>query len=378
MRQGLWQRSRALCYSFAMPRVFNFYAGPATLPEPVLQQLQSDIADYQGSGLSLIETSHRSSEYDAVHGRAMSLIRELLQVPDSHEVLLLAGGATLQFAMVPMNLAPGGPEGPSQVDMTLSGSWARKAAADARTMATVRTLFDGGDSGYTTLPDAALLKPATDSAYLHITSNETIEGLQWKKFPRTQTPLVADMSSDILSRPIPVEEFGVIYAGAQKNLGPAGVTVVIVRRDLMDRVPDGVPAYLRYRTHAEKSSLYNTPPVFPIWALSLVLEWIVGEGGLGAVAERNRRKAAALYEAIDESDGYYRCPVDPSVRSDMNVVFRLPEESLEKRFVAAAAERGMIGLKGHRSVGGVRASIYNAMPESGVEKLVAFMRDFRN
>lgn len=358
--------------------MFNFYAGPATLPEPVLQQLQRDIADYQDSGLSLIETSHRSAEYDAVHGRAISLIRELLQVPESHDILLLAGGATLQFAMAPMNLAPSASGTPQTIDFTLSGSWARKAASDAGTMATIRTVFDGKDNGYTSLPDPASLALDAESAYVHLTSNETIEGLQWKQFPRCTAPLVADMSSDILSRPIPVSDFGLIYAGAQKNLGPAGVTVVIIRKDLMDRAPDSLPAYLSYRTHAGKNSLYNTPPVFPIWALSLVLEWIVGEGGIGVIAERNRRKAAALYAAIDESDGFYRCPVDPGYRSDMNVVFRLPDESQEKRFVAAAAENGMIGLKGHRSVGGIRASIYNAMPEAGVEKLIAFMRDFRS
>ncbi|MEX2443888.1 MAG: 3-phosphoserine/phosphohydroxythreonine transaminase [Alkalispirochaeta sp.] len=362
-----------------MARVYNFYAGPATLPLPVLEQIQKDFVDYQGAGLSLVETSHRSKEYDAVHARAMSLIRQLLQVPENYSILFLGGGATMQFGMIPMNLvSQPASGGTASIDMTLSGSWAKKALSDAKKFATVTTIFDGSDGSFTSLPAASSLRSTAGAAYFHITSNETIEGLQWKEFPRVEAPLVADMSSDIMSRPLPIEDFGLIYAGAQKNLGPAGVTVVIIRNDLLDRTPADVPAYLNYRTHAEKESLYNTPPVFSIWALSLVLEWILDQGGLGAVADRNRRKASALYEAIDGSSGYYRCPVDTAVRSDMNVVFRLPDEESEKRFIAGAAEAGMIGLKGHRSVGGVRASIYNAMPEEGVEKLVAYMRDFRS
>ncbi len=366
---------RGFCYAQSMSRVYNFYAGPATLPLPVLEQIQKDFVDYQGAGLSLVETSHRSKEYDAVHSRAMALIRQLLQVPENYSILFLGGGATMQFGMVPMNLAGAGA---STIDMTLSGSWAKKALSDAKKFADVNTVFDGSGASFTSLPTASSLRSTPGAAYFHITSNETIEGLQWKDFPQVEAPLVADMSSDIMSRPLPIEDFGLIYAGAQKNLGPAGVTVVIIRNDLLDRTPAKVPAYLAYSTHAEKDSLYNTPPVFSIWALSLVLEWIVDQGGLGAVADKNRRKAAALYEAIEGSSGYYRCPVDTAYRSDMNVVFRLPDEEAEKRFIAGAAEAGMIGLKGHRSVGGVRASIYNAMPEEGVEKLVAYMRDFRN
>ena len=369
----------AICYALLMARVYNFYAGPATLPLPVLEQIQQDFVDYQGAGLSLVETSHRSKEYAAVHSRAMALIRQLLQVPDNCSVLFLGGGATMQFGMIPMNLAaPDSTGAPVSIDMTLSGSWAKKALSDAKNYATVHTVFDGSEASFTSLPAASSLHSSPGAAYFHITSNETIEGLQWKEFPQVDAPVVADMSSDIMSRPLPIEDFGLIYAGAQKNLGPAGVTVVIIRNDLLDRTPVDVPAYLSYRTHAEKESLYNTPPVFSIWALSLVLEWIVDQGGLGAVADRNRRKAAALYEAIEGSAGYYRCPVDRAFRSDMNVVFRLPDEETEKRFIAGAAEAGMIGLKGHRSVGGVRASIYNAMPEEGVEKLVAYMRDFRS
>jgi phosphoserine aminotransferase len=362
-----------------MARIFNFYAGPATLPLPVLEQIQKEFVDYHGSGMSLVETSHRSKDYDEVHNRAESLIRELLQVPEGYSILFLGGGATLQFGMVPLNLVPATFGGPTAtIDMTLSGSWAKKAHSDAKKVAPVNVVFDGSADGFTSLPEAGAVQSTSGSAYLHITSNETIEGLQWKDFPTVDAPLVADMSSDIMSRPLPVEKFGLIYAGAQKNLGPAGVTLVIVRNDLLDRTPESVPAYLRYGIHADKHSLYNTPPVFPIWALSLVLEWIAAAGGLGAIAERNRRKAAALYGAIDGSDGFYRCPVDPRYRSEMNVVFRLPDEDQEKRFVAGAAEAGMVGLKGHRSVGGIRASIYNAMPEEGVEKLIAYMRDFRS
>jgi phosphoserine aminotransferase len=362
-----------------MARIFNFYAGPATLPLPVLEQIQKEFVDYHASGMSLVETSHRSKDYDEVHNRAESLIRELLQVPEGYSILFLGGGATLQFGMVPLNLVPDAAgDAVPPVDMTLSGSWAAKAYSDAKKIAPVNVVFDGSGDSFTSLPDVGTVHSSPGSAYLHITSNETIEGLQWKDFPTVEAPLVADMSSDIMSRPLPVERFGLIYAGAQKNLGPAGVTLVIVRNDLLDRTPPSVPAYLRYAIHADKHSLYNTPPVFPIWALALVLEWIVDAGGLGAIAERNRRKAAALYAAIDGSDGFYRCPVDPAYRSEMNVVFRLPDEEQEKRFVAGAAEAGMVGLKGHRSVGGIRASIYNAMPEEGVEKLIAYMRDFRS
>jgi len=356
-----------------MSRVFNFYAGPATLPLPVLERGARDFVDYRGSGLSLIETSHRSKDYDEVHSTAQKLIRELLGIPDGYSVLFLGGGATLQFGMIPMNLMSTGSS-----DIVLSGAWAKKALSDAKKIGTVNVVYDGSSSRFTTLPDPSAVASTPGSSYLHITSNETIDGVQWKEFPTTEAPLVADMSSDILSRPVPVDRFGVIYAGAQKNLGPAGVTIVIIRDDLLSRSPENLPVYLRYPVHAEKDSLYNTPPVFSIYMVKLVLEWILEQGGLAAIAERNRRKAAALYDAIDGSDGFYRCPVDEAYRSDMNVVFRLPDEDQEARFVAEAKERGMIGLKGHRSVGGIRASIYNAMPEEGVAALTQFMKEFRS
>lgn len=355
-----------------MARVYNFSAGPATLPQEALREAQENLVDYQGTGLSLIEMSHRGKEYAAVHARAGELIREIMGVPSGYAVLFLGGGATLQFGMVPVNLM--GPD--DTADYTKSGAWAKKAIADAAKIGTVNTVFDGSDSAFTTLPDPGSVTSSAGSRYLHITTNETIEGLQWKEFPATEAPLVADMSSDIMSRPVPVEQFGLIYAGAQKNLGPAGVTIVIVREELLERTPDWVPAYLSYGIHAKNDSLYNTPPVFPIYMVKLVLEWIQRQGGLDAIAKHNEEKASLLYDAIESSGGFYRCPVDPRYRSQMNVVFRLPSEELEKRFIADAAGQNMSGLKGHRSVGGVRASIYNAMPLEGVEALVEFMKSF--
>jgi phosphoserine aminotransferase len=356
-----------------MSRKYNFYAGPATLPLPVLTQIKEEMEDFHGIGMSLIETSHRSKTYDGVHNEAIALLRELLGIPANYQVIFLGGGATLQFSMIPMNfLSPG-----KSCDFTLTGAWAKKAYEDAAKVGKVKVVFDGKESGYTTLPAASSLKASPGAAYFHLTSNETIEGVEWVDFPDTgDVPLIADMSSDIMSRPLPVEKFGVIYAGAQKNLGPAGVTLVILREDLLERCPDTLTAYLNYKIHAEKNSLYNTPPVFSIYALKLVLEHVKKQGGLAAVAATAAKKAGLLYRTIDDSDGFYRCPVDKAVRSRMNVVFRLPSEDLEKKFIDAATEKGMVGLKGHRSVGGCRASLYNAMPEEGVAALTAFMKEF--
>ncbi len=354
-------------------RKHNFNAGPSALPLPVLEELQRTMVDYHGLGLSLVEASHRSSEYDEVHHSALRSVRALLGVPDTHDVLFLGGGATMQFAMVPMNLMGFG----GSADIVHSGSWAAKALADMRKVGAANVVYDGKEHGFTTLPDPSDVRPTAGAAYLHITSNETIGGLQWKEFPQTgDVPLVSDMSSDILSRRIDVSRFGLIYAGAQKNLGPAGVTVVIIRRDLLERIPDTLPAYLDYRTHAKSDSLLNTPPVFSIYALGLVMSWIADQGGLDAVAERNVDKAAMVYRTIDSSPGFFRCPVDRAYRSDMNVVFRLPSEELEKAFIAEAAERNMEGLKGHRSVGGIRASLYNAVPVESVQALTDLMTDF--
>jgi len=274
--------------------------------------------------------------------------------------------------MVPMNLRPAG----ATCDYVLSGAWAKKAVADARLLGAVRLAFDGTAGKFTSLPDPSSLKVPADSAYLHLTSNETIGGIQWKSFPDTgAVPLVADMSSDILSRRIPAERFGLIYAGAQKNLGPAGLTVVIVAEPLLERSAN-LPAYLSYKTHAEENSLYNTPPVFAVWVAGLVFKWVKAQGGLAAVEKLNAEKAGLIYQAIDGSGGFYRCPVDKAVRSTMNVVWRLPSEELEKAFVAESEKAGMLGLKGHRSVGGCRASLYNGLPLEGARALAALMKDF--
>ncbi len=355
-----------------MARKYNFYAGPSTLPEEVLKELEADFVDYKGLGLSLVETSHRSPEYDEVHQSVIQGVKSLLGLSDDYEVVMMGGGATLQFSAVPMNLLGD----KKRADYVISGTWAKKALADAKVYGEPVVLWDGKDGNYTSLPAADSVRPGKDSAYLHITSNETINGVQWKDFPDVDIPLVADMSSDILSRPLPVDRFGLIYAGAQKNLAPAGVTLVIIRKDLLDRAGDNVGAYLKYKTHAEKDSLYNTPPVFSIWAMSRVLKWIERNGGLAGIEKINAEKADMLYRAIDEADGFYNCPVDASYRSSMNVVFTLADEELQGEFLKGAGNLGMLGLKGHRSVGGCRASIYNAMPISGVQALAEYMKDF--
>ena len=356
-------------------RKYNFYAGPSTLPVEVLEELKAEIADYKGEGLSMIETSHRSPMYDTVHEETIKLFHDLLKIPEDYMVLFIGGGATLQFGMLPMNLMKPGTAG----EYIKSGSWAGKAIKDASTIGQVRVIWDGKDSSYTTLPDPASLKPGKDAAYLHLTSNETIGGVQWKSFPKTaEVPLVADMSSDILSRTFDIRDFGLIYAGAQKNIGPAGVTVVIIRKDLAEASPENLPAYLRYSIHAAKNSLYNTPPVFSIYTVNKVLKWLTAQGGVAGIEKINEQKAETLYSVIDKNPGFYSSPVDKSVRSFMNVVFRLPSEDLEKEFIAETQKMEMLGLKGHRDVGGCRASIYNALPLEGVQVLANFMQDFAN
>ena len=355
-----------------MNRKLNFYAGPSVIPVEVFETIQEELLDYQGSGLSLMETSHRSKDFDEVHNATISLIKESMGIPDNYKVLFLGGGATMQFSMVPMNFLHGG----KSCDFTLTGTWSRKAYVDAVKVGKVNVIYDGADTDYTSLPDAASLNVTPEASYLHITSNETIGGIQWKDWPTTSVPIVCDMSSDILSRPVPIEKFGLIYAGAQKNLGPSGVAVVIIRDDMLEQCSDSLTAYMNYNTHAAKNSLYNTPPVFPIYAMKLVLERMKGLGGLQAMAELNKKKSSLLYNAIDKSDGYYHSPVDQNFRSDMNVVFRLSNNKLEQKFIEEAALQGMVGLKGHRSVGGCRASIYNSMTYEGVKELVDFMNDF--
>ncbi len=336
-------------------------------------QAAAELPEYRGTGMSLIESSHRSKAYDEVHTQTLERIKRMLGIDGTHEVLLLGGGATMQFGMVPMNLLSEG----SFCDFTVSGAWAEKAAEDAAKIGETRIVFNGSDSGYTHLPSPYELETHPDAAYLHITSNETINGLQWHDFPDTNgVPIVADMSSDIMSRPLPMEKFGLVYAGAQKNLGPAGVTVVIIRNDLLQRCNADLPAYLRYPVHATKQSLYNTPPVFAIYLMNLVLEWVESQGGVEAMQDASRVKSDLIYSIIDESDGFYRCPVEAPGRSRMNVVFNLETPELEAAFVKKSGEAGMVGLKGHRSVGGIRASLYNALPMAAVSDLAGFMRGF--
>ncbi len=357
-----------------MGRIFNFAAGPSTLPLPVLERAAKDFVEYKGKGMSLIEMSHRGKEYDEVHNNAINLLKELLAIPDNYKIMFLQGGATLQFAMLPMNLLGAG----KHCDLANTGSWAKAAMKDAKKFGGVNVVFDGTADNFMSLPDPATIKPSEGSSYLHITSNETIGGVQWQSFPETgEVPLIADMSSDFLSRRLPVEKFGVIYAGAQKNVGPAGATIVVMRDDVLAKCNENLAVYLSYKTHVENNSLYNTPPVFAIWMISLVLDYLKENGGLPWAEQLAEKRSSILYNAINASEGYYRCPVNENCRSKMNVVFRLPTEELEAKFIKEAKAKGFDGLKGHRSVGGCRASVYNAMPVEGAEKLAEFMAEFK-
>jgi phosphoserine aminotransferase len=355
-------------------RVFNFAAGPAALPLEVLEQVQAELTDWQASGMSVLETSHRSKPFMAIAEGAEDALRELLAVPPHYRVLFLQGGATGQFAAVPLNLAQAG----GSADYLNTGIWSQRAIEEARRLlATVHVAADEAASGYTTVPDPAALRLSRQAAYVHYTPNETIGGVEFPYVPETRgVPLVADMSSSILSRPIEVAKFGLIYAGAQKNIGPAGLTVVIVREDLIDRARHGVPSVWDYRAMAEQRSMRNTPPTFAWYVAGLVFGWIRSQGGLAALAERNRAKAQLLYRAIDES-GFYRNRVAAGCRSRMNVPFTLPRPELEAPFLAEARAAGLANLAGHRLVGGMRASLYNAMPLEGVATLVGFMQDFQ-
>ncbi len=357
-----------------MSRVYNFSAGPATLPEPVLQQAADEMLDWQGSGMSVMEMSHRGKAFVSIAEQAEADLRELLQVPDNYKVLFLQGGATAQFAAVPLNLL-----GKAEVvDYVNTGSWSKKAIAEAGKYAPrVNVVAEGGKSDPMSIPDVADWQCDPQAAYLHYCANETISGVEFHDVPATagDVPLVSDMSSNFLSRPIDVSRFGVIYAGAQKNYGPAGLTVVIVREDLLDRASDQTPSIWHYQAQAEADSMLNTPATYSWYIAGLVFQWLKREGGLTAMAERNARKAGKLYEAIDASD-FYRNPVHPSARSQMNVPFVLADDSLDAAFLSEAQAAGLHTLKGHRSVGGMRASIYNAMPESGVDALIDFMADF--
>lgn len=359
-------------------RVFNFSAGPGTLPLPVLSQLQADIVSLPGVGASPLEVSHRGPWFTSVIEEADANLRELLAVPDTHRIVFCQGGATMQFSMAAMNLLRGAA---APADYVVTGAWGTKAAKEAEKEGDVRVVWSGKDEGFVRVPGTEELLEALGgpSAYIHVTTNETIHGVEFPDTPIVpdDLTLVADASSDFLSRPVDVSRYGLLYAGAQKNAGPAGVTVVVVREDLLARIPDGLPTMMDYRTYVEHSSLYNTPPVFSIYVLALVTRWLRQEvGGLAAMHERNRAKAATLYDVIDELPGFYRGHAERGSRSLMNVTFRLPTEVLETAFVAEAATEGMVELKGHRSIGGIRASIYNSMPLEGVHALAAFMRAF--
>ena len=371
-----------------MKRTINFNAGPASLPLPALERARDEFLDFAGSGMSVMEHSHRGKEYEAVHDEAIALVRELLGVPAGYEVLLLQGGATALFAQIPMNLLEKG----ATAQHLVTGAWGEKALGEAKVVSAMLGasvaaqslgVGEGKEKSYTRVPAPSGVKVDPGSAYLHITSNETIHGVEFnvdpaRAFPGTgAVPLIADMSSDFLWRPFDVTKFGLVYAGAQKNIGPSGVVVVVVSKELVEKGRKDIPKIFQFRTHAENKSLYNTPPTFGVYMVRNVLSWLKGqEGGLAGMEKINRKKAARLYGVIDGNPEFFRSPVERESRSAMNVVFRLPTPELEERFIAEAKKQGMIGLKGHRSVGGVRVSIYNAVPYAWVETLAAFMEAF--
>jgi len=354
-----------------MARIFNFGAGPAALPLPVLEKAQAELLDYAGSGMSIMEMSHRSKTFDAVIKGAEANLRKLMGISDDYDVLFLQGGASMQFAMMPMNLLGNG----QSADYIHTGSWAEKAIKEAKNIGNVNVVWDGKDENYMRMPAASELKFTPGAAYVHLCSNETIGGVQFKEYPKTEATLIADMSSDIMSREIDVNQFGMIYAGAQKNIGPSGMALVILKKELTATCANKIPSFLKYATHAKEPSLYNTPNTWAIYILKLVTEWVEGMGGLKALQAVNEKKAAVLYDCLDTVDFYTPCAKKES-RSLMNVTWRLPSEELEAQFVKDAKAAGFDGLKGHRSVGGIRASIYNACPAEGIDALVSFMKDF--
>jgi phosphoserine aminotransferase len=358
--------------STTVQRVFNFSAGPAVLPVPVLEEAQRDLVALPGVGMSVLEISHRSKTFEDILAKTEADLRTLGNIPSSHKVLFLQGGASMQFYMVPLNLLAAG----RTADYIVTGGWAQKAVKEAQRVGTVNIAASTESENFARIPTQSELKLTPDAAFVHFTTNNTLVGTEWQGEPSVgDVPLVADASSDIFSRPIDVAKHGLIYAGAQKNLGPSGVTLVIIREDLLPRSAKSLSPMLSYAVQAENGSMYNTPPCFGIYLMGLVAKWAIAEGGLAALANRNEHKAAKLYAEIDRT-GFYRGTADKGSRSRMNVTFRLPSEELEKKFVKASTAAGLDGLKGHRSVGGMRASIYNAFPEEGVDALVEFMREF--
>lgn len=355
-------------------RVFNFNPGPAALPTSVLEEVRQELLNYRGTGMSVMEMSHRSPEFEEIITSTASLMLEIMGLNNDYHVLFLQGGASLQFAMIPLNfLHPG-----QTADYIITGNFAERAWQEARRIGQTHVAASTKEEGFKRIPRQEELNFSQSPAYIHITTNNTIFGTQWKYIPECgQAPLVADMSSDILSREMDLSRFSLIYAGAQKNLGPAGVTAVVIKKELLERATSNLPQILSYKVHAEANSLYNTPPCFAVYIVGLVLKWIKKKGGLKKIEEENKKKAALLYQVIDESGGFYRGHADKESRSTMNVTFRLPDEKTEKAFLEGAAAEGLVGLKGHRSVGGIRASLYNAVPLEGCKALALFMKDFR-
>jgi phosphoserine aminotransferase len=357
-----------------MARVFNFNPGPSTLPLDVLKIVQEELLDYRGTGMSIIESSHRAPEYDEINESAISLAREIFGLSDDYHVLFMTGGASTQFALIPLNFLSEGQAG-AYVD---TGSWSGKAIKEAEIIGKAYVAGSSKDGSYTFIPKQEQLQIPSDAAYLHITTNNTIKGTQWHYIPAAKgLPLIADMSSDIASRQLDYSKFDLIYAGAQKNLGPSGVTLVLIRDSLLKKAKSGLPTMFMYKTYADKKSLYNTPPSFSVYVLKLVLEWIKGQGGLAGVEKVNRAKQERIYQMMDLHPDYYKGTVQKDSRSWMNITLRLPTEDLEKQFIAEAKAAGFVGLKGHRSVGGVRVSLYNALPLEGAQKLAEFMDAFR-
>jgi len=355
-------------------RIINFNPGPAALPLPVLEKAQAEFLNFKGTGMSILETSHRAKEFDELLNETQSLTLELLGLKGSYKVFFMGSGASLQFAMIPMNLMSAG----RTADYVDTGTWSTKAIKEARIVGAPKVAASSEETGFNRIPKQDELELDANAGYVHITSNNTIKGTQWVDFPDTgSVPLVVDMSSDILSKRYTLDKVGMIYAGAQKNLGPSGATLVVMREDMMERCKsDHLPTLLRYQTHWEKPSLYNTPPVFPVYIVKLVLDWIKDQGGLDAVEKANRRKGELLYGLIDGMSDYFRGATEKESRSLMNVCFRLPTEDLEKKLIADGREAGFNGLKGHRSVGGIRVSMYNAISVAQIESLVKFLKDF--
>ncbi|KAF8406699.1 hypothetical protein HHK36_008791 [Tetracentron sinense] len=369
-------RSNTTLSTQSQDRIFNFAAGPATLPENVLKKAESELYIWRGSGMSVMEMSHRGKDFLSIIQKAESDLRTLLNISSDYAVLFLQGGATSQFAAIPLNLCK--PD--DTVDYMVTGSWSDKAFKEAQKYCKPNVIWSGKSEKYTNIPPFDALEQNPAAKYLHICANETIHGVEFKNYPTPENNdgiLIADMSSNFCSKPVDVSKFGIIYAGAQKNVGPSGVTIVIIRKDLIGNAQGITPVMLDYKIHAENNSLYNTPPCYGIYMCGLVFEDLLEQGGLPEIEKKNMKKAEILYNTIDGSNGFYRCPVDKSVRSLMNVPFTLEKPDLEAEFIKKAAEEKMVQLKGHRSVGGIRASIYNAMPLAGVEKLVAFMKDFQ-